>query len=129
MRLLVVYLDTSVPSAYFDDRSRSRMLETQEFWNRLSSYEVLISDLVIREVRQLPDESRREALEHLLRQFTVAVVDDEVRELARRYLEVGVFGASSSVDALHVAAAQLSEQTSSQAGISSIWSNLGLSRE
>jgi predicted nucleic acid-binding protein len=104
MRQLVVYLDTSVASAYFDRRDRARMLTTREFWRRLEGYEVLISDLVIGEIRQIPDENRRRTVEDLLREFALVVIDEEVRALADRYLRVGIFGSTSSADALHVAA-------------------------
>lgn len=105
MRRLLVYLDTSVASAYFDERDQARMLTTREFWKRLEGYEVLISDLVIGEIRQIADENRRRTIEDLLRKFVLVVIDEETRALADRYLQVGVFGSTSAADALHVAAA------------------------
>lgn len=102
---LLVYLDTSVASAYFDERDQSRMLTTGEFWQRLEGYEVLISDLVIGEIRQIADENRRRTIEDLIRKFVLVVIDEETRALANRYLQVGVFGSTSAADALHVAAA------------------------
>ena len=105
MRQLIVYLDTSVASAYFDERDQPRMLTTREFWNRLEDYEVLISDLVIGEIRQITDENRRHTVEELLREFMLVVIDEEAQVLANRYLQVGIFGSTSSADALHVAAA------------------------
>jgi predicted nucleic acid-binding protein len=50
-----VYLDTSVLSAYFDDRTPERMQETQEFWKQLGSFRVCISKLVLEEVSQVSD--------------------------------------------------------------------------
>ena len=47
MPKMLIYLDTSVASAYFDDRDMSRMLATRAFWTRMDSYEASISDLVI----------------------------------------------------------------------------------
>ncbi len=105
MRRLLVYLDTSVASAYFDERDQARMLTTREFWKRLEGYEVLISDLVIGEIRQIADENRRRTIEDLLRKFVLVVIDEETRALAGRCLQVGVFGSTSAADALHVAAA------------------------
>lgn len=43
---LRIYLDTSVISAYFDDRAPDRMVETKAFWLKLSEFEVSISSLV-----------------------------------------------------------------------------------
>ncbi len=45
---LRVYLDTSVLSAYFDERTPDRMVETRVFWVRLSEFEVSTSTLVRR---------------------------------------------------------------------------------
>ncbi len=104
MPVLVIYLDTSVASAYFDERDPPRMLATRGFWGNLSNHDVLISDLVVREVRHTPDQVRRQAIEDLLRQFTVVPIDDEMRALASRYLQSGVFVPTAGADALHVAA-------------------------
>ncbi len=101
---LVIYLDTSVASAYFDERDLPRMLATRGFWVNLGNRDVLISDLVVREVRHTPDQVRRQAIEDLLKQFTVVPIDDEIRGLAGRYLQSGVFVPTASADALHVAA-------------------------
>ncbi len=105
MRQFLVYLDTSVASAYSDERDQTRMLATREFWNRLEGYEVLISDLVIGEIRQISDENRRHTVEELLRKFVLVVIDEEAQALANRYLQAGIFGSTSTADALHVAAA------------------------
>ncbi len=105
MRALAIYLDTSVPSAYFDDRDVSRMLATREFWTRIGTHVVLVSDLVLREIRRIPDQARRQATESLLIDFRVVLMDDEMRAVAGRYTQTGVFGLSSAADALHVAAA------------------------
>ncbi len=47
---LRVYLDTSVLSAYFDERTPDRMVETRVFWVRLSEFEVYTSTLVREEI-------------------------------------------------------------------------------
>ena len=45
-----LYLDTSVPNAYFDEKNSHRKEITRQFWLKLKEYEVFISDLVIREI-------------------------------------------------------------------------------
>lgn len=44
-----VYLDTSVISALFDDRTPERLSMTFALWSKLSDYEVFISELVLEE--------------------------------------------------------------------------------
>ena len=56
---LRVYLDTSVVSAYCDERAHERMLETREFWFRLDEFEVSVSMLVQQENEQTLDAERR----------------------------------------------------------------------
>lgn len=43
-----IYLDTSVPNAYFDDKNPFRQEITREFRERLKEYEVFVSNYVIK---------------------------------------------------------------------------------
>jgi len=45
-----IYFDTSVISAYYDDRQPERMKLTQNFWKQISNYEVFVSSIVITEI-------------------------------------------------------------------------------
>ena len=47
-----VYLDTSVVSALFDERTPERLTMTSNFWSKLSDYEVFISELVVEELEK-----------------------------------------------------------------------------
>lgn len=107
---LRVYLDTSVFSAYDDDRAPERLAETREFWSRLSGYDVSTSDLAAAELRQTRDVEKRARLEALLAGVAIHPITDEMRMLARRYVDGGVFSESMHNDALHVAAAVLTGQ-------------------
>ncbi len=51
-RKVRIYLDTSVPSAYYDERKPERQAETLAFWETLDAYDVLISVLMIDELRE-----------------------------------------------------------------------------
>jgi hypothetical protein len=42
---LKLYLDTSVFSAYFDDRAPDRQAQTVEFWERLPDFDACTSQL------------------------------------------------------------------------------------
>ena len=54
---LRIYLDTSVFCAYYDDRVTDRQAETEEFWKRLSQFEVSVSELTGQELSQTPNPS------------------------------------------------------------------------
>ena len=101
-----VYLDTTVPSAYFDERAPDRQRLTKEFWSsRLSDLSPSVSDLVIAEIRQTPDEERRAAILDLVGPLPALAVSDEAETLAQEYVGREVFPEKYLSDALHVAIA------------------------
>ena len=107
---LRVYLDTSVFSAYFDNRVRDRQRETEAFWARRQEFDLATSELGRDELRQASDPVQRRRLLGLLRGFTVLAVTEEMKQLGQRYVREGVFTATMLNDALHVAAAVISRQ-------------------
>lgn len=57
-----IYLDTSVPSTYFDDRTPDRQKATQDFWERAFwEHELVVSELVLAEIEQTPSDLRKSA--------------------------------------------------------------------
>jgi hypothetical protein len=46
-----IYLDTTIISALFDNRTPERMTHTQQFWKHIDEYDVFISDLVVDEIK------------------------------------------------------------------------------
>ena len=107
---LRLYLDTSVFSAYYDDRLLDRQTLTEDFWKRLGDFEISTSELAKQELDQSPDPEQRARFERLFSGFIVHAVTDEMKELARHYVDAGVFSPASFNDALHVAAAVLTRQ-------------------
>jgi len=107
---LRIYLDTSVFSAYYDDRAPERQAETMDFWPRLAEFEAATSELTRQELLETPDESRRKQLMTLMKGMTLHPVTEEMKELARRYILETVFTPAMFNDALHVAAAVLTRQ-------------------
>jgi predicted nucleic acid-binding protein len=107
---LRVYLDTSVLSAYCDERTPERFAETRDFWARLTEVEASTSDLVLEEIERTLDESRRSLMLALLADTARIIVTQDMHELAERYVEEGLFGPGMYNDALHVAVAVLSRQ-------------------
>jgi predicted nucleic acid-binding protein len=102
---LRLYLDTSVISAYVDDRMPERRRATAEFWNRLPEFDVSVSELTVTEVRATREVVPQRRMDELIAPFEVLPVADEARELARAYVRRGVFSPSTLDDALHVAVA------------------------
>jgi len=102
-----LYLDTSIPSAYWDDRDAERMKRTREFWQQLPAYEVHVSAMTIDEVGRHPDAARRRELLDLLRPFTVLPVTAEAEALADEYVGREIFPRGARADAVHVAVATI----------------------
>ncbi len=101
-----VYLDTSVISAFFDDRAPDRQKLTQEFWNRrLPDFRGLISTAVLQEIEATPSDTRRREMHELVEPLEVLDPLEQAEELALDYQERGIFSLRSAVDGLHVAIA------------------------
>ena len=105
-----LYLDTSVVSAYVDDRLPERGRATVEFWERLVEYDVTISELTLTEIQETENPEQREEMVRLVRPFAVLPIAEEARRLARQYVHPAVFSPGTGDDALHVAVAVTSRQ-------------------
>jgi len=99
-----LYLDTSVFSAYYDERTPERMQMTRDFWLVLEGHEKLCSELTIEELGQAHS-NLREKLLTLTRNFMVLNITDDMRDLAKLYVGEGVVPSKYFADALHIAAA------------------------
>ncbi len=101
-----MYLDTTVPSAYYDDRAPDRKRLTRVFWaERLPNFKPVISNIVLSEISDTPDEKKRRKMEELVEGFEVLVFNEEADELAGEYVEKGVFPEKYASDANHIAIA------------------------
>jgi len=99
-----LYLDTSVPNAYFDERNVYRQEITRQFWLKLKECHVLISDLVIREMKATGNENLREKLVELVKDFELLSTEsDEIRLLAEEYVSKGIIPVRHIEDAVHIA--------------------------
>jgi len=102
---LRVYLDTSVFSAYYDDRAIDRQQATKEFWSRLSNFDVASSEIAKQELAQTNDERLKTNLQSMLENIVIYPITEDIRELASFYVSYDVFGQAMFNDALHVAVA------------------------
>ena len=99
-----LYLDTSVPSAYFDERARERKEATIKFWKEvLPYYKVNISEITLRELDDIKDMTLRKEVKALVKGFKILKINKKIRELAKIYIQRGVFRERYLDDALHVA--------------------------
>ena len=107
---LRIYLDTSIFSAYYDERAPDRRGQTEEFWARVAAFEASTSELTREELAKTPDADRRKQLLKLLDGLTLHGINADMRKLAGQYVESGVFTPITLNDAVHVAAAVLTRQ-------------------
>ena len=107
---LRIYLDTSIFSAYFDDRAPDRRVQTKEFWARIAAFEASTSELTREELEKTPDAARRTKLLKLLESLTLHPVTEEMKRLTQNYVKARVFTPAMLNDAVHVAAAVLTRQ-------------------
>lgn len=103
---LKIYLDTSVPNAYFDIKNPSRKDITREFWKKLKEYDVFISDVVIKEIGDIGDAIRRREILALVNELHVLSSNEkEIEVLTEEYIRRGVIPVRHIEDAIHIAVA------------------------
>ena len=99
-----LYLDTSVPSAYYDERAKERKDATIKFWKEvLPHYQACVSDITVRELNDTKDEALRIKLRRLIKDFKILKSNKRIRDLAKVYMEKGIFPKRYVDDGLHVA--------------------------
>jgi predicted nucleic acid-binding protein len=103
---LKIYLDTSVPNAYFDEKNLLRKETTRRFWKRIGEYEVFVSDLVLAEIDDIRDEGKKKGLVTLLGEIKVLSSKEvEIKALAQEYASRGIIPVKHIEDAVHIAVA------------------------
>lgn len=101
-----IYLDTTVPSAYYDLRTPERQAQTIQFWKEtLPKFDAFVSGLVLREIADTPDQERRGQIEMLVNEVSILDLDSEAAELAQEYIDKEIFPEKYRSDAIHVAIA------------------------
>ncbi|MDO8723299.1 MAG: type II toxin-antitoxin system VapC family toxin [Syntrophales bacterium] len=110
MKKETVYLDTSVISAYCDERAIERQEATVKFWEDvLPRYKVFISEIAVNELENTKDERLKKKFRLLVKDFNILKINSEIRSLANIYIEKGIFPEKYIEDALHVAVATCHE--------------------
>jgi len=104
LRKLELYLDTSVPNAYFDKKNPDRQEITKRFWPKLSEYQVFISDLVIKEIKATKEEKLRNKLIKIVEDFeSLSAESEEIKALSEEYVSRGIIPVKHIEDAVHIA--------------------------
>jgi predicted nucleic acid-binding protein len=104
MKKETLYLDTSVPSAYYDNRAEERREATIRFWKEvLPHFDVCISTITIEELGATKDEVLRRNFERLVKGFNILKPNKKIRELTNVYIHKRIFPERYVDDALHVA--------------------------
>jgi len=105
-----LYLDTSVPSAYFDERTKERQEATRIFWeNVLPNYLVYVSMITIEELDNTKDDTLRMKLKKLVKDFESLKINKPIEDLAKAYIDNNIFSEKYIDDARHVAIASFYE--------------------
>jgi predicted nucleic acid-binding protein len=102
-----VYLDTSVPSVYFDSHTPERRELTKEFFARTDNFKVYVSELTINELKGHPDQEFQHKALELISPFAVLSQDEDAKLLVQKYLDFGLFKTRDYADALHLAIASI----------------------
>ena len=101
-----VYLDTTVPSAYYDSRTPERQSQTLDFWQKtLPHFDVFVSGLVLREIADTPNVERHQEMQTLVKEIAILDLDVESAVLAQEYIGREIFPEKYRSDAIHVAIA------------------------
>ncbi len=105
-----IYLDTSVPSAYYDEEKPERMRITCGWWaNERGRFEVLISEVTVDELEATSNIEKRKKFAKLVESIEVLKINEESQALAEEYIKNGVFWAKDFNDALHIAIATVNK--------------------
>ena len=101
-----LYLDTSVPSAYFDERTKERREATIKFWNTvIPDYHVHISEITLEELENTRNETLKSRLKNLVEGFKILKSNEAIKNLAKAYIVHNIIPEKYFDDALHVAIA------------------------
>lgn len=105
-----LYLDTSVPSAYYDTSKPIRQLITQKwFENKASSYKLYTSVTAIDEIDELGNIVKKQNIRELIFDYKVKILElsEEAVNLAYEYMNKGAIPMSEPEDAYHIAIASM----------------------
>jgi len=107
-----LYLDTSIPSSYFDYSKPLRQLITQKwFENDAFIYELFISVITIEEIEKLENLNKKNEIRKLIlnHKMNVLEISTEAIDLANEYIKNSAIPESEPEDAYHIAIATINK--------------------
>jgi len=107
-----LYLDTSIPSAYYDTSKPLRQLITQKwFENDARLYELYISVITIEEIEKVKNEVKKNNISELIVNYDMKILEqsEKAKKLAFEYMNKGAIPKSETEDAYHIAIAVIND--------------------
>jgi predicted nucleic acid-binding protein len=112
MKKLKIYLDTSVISYLDQQDSPEKMNDTQKLWDKLKAkeFEVIISVIVLYEIENIKDKTKKEKLQKYLSQieYSIIEINEDAIKIVSRFADLKVLKQKSIDDCRHIAAAIVS---------------------
>ncbi len=105
-----LYLDTTIPSAYYDTSKPVRQLITQKwFENEASLYDLYISVTAIDEIDEIINIVKKQNIRQLIVDCDIKILDlsEKAVELADEYMSKGAIPKSEPEDSYHIAIASV----------------------
>ena len=105
-----LFLDTSIPSAFFDTSKPLRQLITQKwFENKASLYDLYIGSIALKEISKLENLIKKQNIRDLIFDHNVKILElsEEAVKLADEYMRKGAIPKSEPEDACHIAIASV----------------------
>lgn len=111
MKQQKIYLDTTIPNYYFNEHVPDKQKATQKLFVNLSEhkFEGFISDVVLRELMETPENERRNQMANLVKELPLLEITEECIHLADEYIKNEIIPVENRNDALHIAVASISE--------------------
>jgi predicted nucleic acid-binding protein len=106
-----LYIETSVPNFLFTKDAPEKRILTQKFFQiELNKHNAFISDLVIEEIEQSPEE-RELQLKEIIKKHKIELLNknQECEDLASKYIKAGIIPEKFRNDALHIAIAVVND--------------------
>jgi len=105
-----LYLDTTIPSAYYDNSKPVRQLMTQKwFENDLLLYDLFISTATVDEIDELGNAVKKQNIKQMIVDYHMVILElsKEAVKLADEYMNKGAIPKSEPEDAYHIAIASV----------------------
>jgi predicted nucleic acid-binding protein len=108
MKKLKIYLDTSTISHLHAHDTPDKMKDTLALWQDIKAgkFEVFLSETTLEEVGRCPEEKLSILMSYLNEIEYIEISDnDEIDEVARMIVDMGILNAKSHDDCMHIASA------------------------